>query len=354
MLRLPTNNRYTRMAARDAAAREWRKNHQEGTMSESFTFSRAERRKARLRLGLVGPSGSGKTYTSLLIARGLGARIALIDTEAKSAELFSDLCEYDTCQIGAPFTPERYVTAIHAAEAAGYGTIIVDSLSHAWAGEGGCLDIQGRIADSGKGNSYTAWRSVTPKHNALVEALLQSPSHIIVTMRAKTDYVLVDDGKGKSVPKKVGMAPVQRDGMDYEMTVVLELDQQHQATASKDRTRLFDCSIFKPDTSTGEKLLAWLESGTDRPAPPITKPDPTPEQQSQHEREAHHDEDAIQPMKPTPNDYEKRLRAWVAAHGGDWSRVSKIQSGLGLGDKGATKLPPEQIAKVLEKLECAA
>jgi hypothetical protein len=130
------------------------------------------------------------------------------------------------------------------------------------------LDKQGKIADSGQGNSYTAWRKITPEHNALVEAMLQSPAHVIATMRAKQDYVQEKDEKtGKTTVRKIGLAPVQRDGMEYEMTVVMDIDANHVANASKDRTGLFDGRYFTPTRDTGRELLEWLESGADAPEP---------------------------------------------------------------------------------------
>jgi hypothetical protein len=244
--------------------------------SNTNPFRKAERRKAKLRCALAGPSGSGKTFSALLMAFGLGGKVALIDTENGSGDLYAHLGEYDICPITAPFIPDKYIAAIKAAEAAGYDVIIVDSLSHAWAGEGGLLDMQGKIADSGKGNSYTAWRSVTPKHNALVEAMLQSKSHIIATVRSKQDYVQEKDEKGKVTQiKKVGMAPVQREGLEYEFTVFFDLSMQHEASASKDRTSLFDSRFIKPSPELGKELLAWLNSGADVPAP-SPQADPRP------------------------------------------------------------------------------
>lgn len=231
-----------------------------------MAFRTAERKKAKLRLGLVGPSGSGKTYSSLLIAKGIGGRIALIDTENGSGDLYAgmkDIPQYDISTMSAPYTVEKYLDAIKEAEQAGYSVIIIDSLSHAWAGEGGLLDKQGKIADSGRGNSYTAWRQVTPLHNRLVEKMLTSPCHIIATMRTKVDYVVEVDSKGKQVPKKIGLAPIQREGMDYEFTVVFDIDLNHNAQVSKDRTALFDGQIFKPGEETGSTLKAWLDTGSD-------------------------------------------------------------------------------------------
>jgi hypothetical protein len=228
-----------------------------------FEIHRATKRRAKLRLGMSGPAGSGKTYSALLIASGLGGRIGLIDTEHGSGDLYADLLPegYDVLTLEAPFNPARYVEAIHAFEEAGVSTIIVDSLTHAWSGEGGSLDRQGKIADK-SGNSWQAWRQVTPEHNALVEALLQSPCHIIATMRAKTEYVQEKDERtGKQVVRKIGLAPIMRDGIEYEFTTFFELDVQHMAFVGKDRTRLFDGEIFKPSVETGQRLLTWLESG---------------------------------------------------------------------------------------------
>lgn len=225
---------------------------------------KAERRKAKLRLGIAAPSGAGKTYSSLLLAQGIGGKIGLIDTEHGSGDLYAHLTDYDIIGIEAPYTVAKYLQAIKAFEDAGYTTIIIDSLSHAWAGDGGLLDKQGKIADRGT-NSFAAWRTITPEHNALVDAMLQSQCHIIATMRAKQDYVLEINDKGKQTPKKVGLAPVQREGMEYEFTVMLDVDMQHVASASKDRTSLFDGRYFKIDKATGEMLLAWLESGVDAP-----------------------------------------------------------------------------------------
>jgi len=226
---------------------------------------KAERKKAKLRLGIAAPSGAGKTYSALQLAFGLGGKIGLIDTEHGSGDLYAHLGDYDIIGIEAPYTVNKYLQAIKAFETAGYTTIIIDSLSHAWAGDGGLLDKQGKIADSGKANGFAAWRTITPEHNALVEAMLRSPCHVIATMRAKQEYVLETNDKGKQTPKKVGLAPVQRDGMEYEFTVMLDIDMHHIASASKDRTSLFDGQYFKITEDTGATLLAWLESGAEPP-----------------------------------------------------------------------------------------
>ena len=227
-------------------------------------FRKAERRKAKLRLAITGPAGSGKTYGALLVAQGLGGkRIAMIDTENGSGDLYAHLGEYDICCLSAPYDVRKYIQAIHDAESSGYDVIIIDSLSHAWSGEGGLLDMQGRITDNGRKNSFAAWREVTPLHNRLIDVMLGSSCHIIATMRSKTDYVQVENERGRTEIRKVGLAPVQREGMDYEFGVVFDLSITHMASVSKDRTSMFDGEVFKLSQETGAKLKTWLDSGVD-------------------------------------------------------------------------------------------
>ena len=181
-----------------------------------------------------------------------------------SADLYAASFSYDIGQISAPYTVQKYLSAIHDAEKANYEIIIIDSLSHAWNGEGGLLDMQGKIADSSRsGNSFAAWRQVTPWHNKLVDMMLTSKCHIIATMRSKTEYIQAENERGKTEIRKVGLAPVQREGMDYEFTTVFDLSVNHMATVSKDRTSIFDGQIFKISEDTGKALKIWLETGID-------------------------------------------------------------------------------------------
>ena len=170
--------------------------------------------------------------------------------------------EFDVLTLEAPFEVSKYIEAIHAAEEAGYDIIIIDSLSHAWAGSGGLLEKKDKVAQLAGKNSYTAWGEMTPIHNRLIEAMLQSKSHLIVTMRSKVEYVLEENEKGKMVPVKKGMAPIQREGMDYEFTICFDLEiGNHLATAPKDRTSLFGMNPFVPSAKTGKELMDWLNSG---------------------------------------------------------------------------------------------
>lgn len=233
-------------------------------------FERAVRHKAKLRLAIAGPAGGGKTYSALQIAFGLGGSIGMIDTEHGSGELYSHLGEYFVCKLDPPFTPDRYVELIEEAEAE-FDIIIIDSLSHAWVGTGGVLSMLDKaVRSSRSGNSYTAWREVTPAHNRLVEAMLQSPAHVIGTMRSKMAHVIQDDGTGKNTVRAVGLEPVQRGGMEFEFTIFLDMSIEHIATCTKDRTDLFPIGEpFTPDADTGLKLLTWLESGEPTPEPVI-------------------------------------------------------------------------------------
>ena len=225
-------------------------------------FRKAEKQQAKLRLAITGPAGAGKTYGALLIAQGLGGKIAMIDTENGSGDLYSDLFTYDIGTITAPYDVRKYITAIQEAEQEGYNVLIIDSLSHAWNGEGGLLDWQGKIVDSGKTqNSFTAWRQITPWQNKLIGMLLNSSCHIIATMRSKMDYVMTKDENNKTVIRRVGLAPIQRDGIEYEFATVFDLNTNHLATVTKDRTSLFDGQIFKISQETGKTLLNWLNKG---------------------------------------------------------------------------------------------
>lgn len=227
----------------------------------------AERKKAKLRIGTSGPSGSGKTYSALLLARGMASdweKVLLIDTENGSGELYSHLGPYKVITLTAPFAPERYIEAIHAAEAAGVEVIVIDSASHEWDGKGGCLELNERLAGAKyRGNTWAAWSETTPRHQAFIEAIVTSPCHVITTARAKTDTIQTDDKK----VKKVGIKEIQREGFEYELTVNFTIDRDgHYATVSKDRTGLFiDRDPFTITETTGQELLGWGESGKEIP-----------------------------------------------------------------------------------------
>ncbi|CAM4411198.1 AAA family ATPase [Paenibacillus xylanexedens] len=230
---------------------------------------KAQRKVTKARIGMTGPSGSGKTLSALLMAFGMTGdweKVGLVDTENRSADLYAEtmkagvhIPEFPKIDLDPPYTTEKYIEAIKAFEDYGVDVIIIDSLSHAWAGEGGLLEQKDTMSKSK--NSFAAWGELTPKQNKMVEAILKSKCHIFVTMRSKTEYVLEANDKGKQVPRKIGMAPVQRDGLEYEFTLVMDLTADHIATVSKDRTGLFDGQYLTPSVDSGKQLLEWLESG---------------------------------------------------------------------------------------------
>lgn len=221
---------------------------------------KSNRSQARIRIGVQGPSGSGKTFSSLLLAFGLCQdwnKIAVIDTENQSADLYSHLGDYNVITLKAPYNPERYIEAINLCESNGIHVIIIDSLSHEWEGEGGILEIHAMMA----GNSFTNWSKITPRHNALIQRILNSNSHVIATIRSKQDYIITEKS-GKSLPEKVGMKGVQRDGLEYDFTIMFELDIYHNAQVSKDRTQLFKVkTTFQLDQNTGVLIAEWCAKG---------------------------------------------------------------------------------------------
>ena len=243
-------------------------------MSE-FEIKRAERKQVKLRLAFQGPSGSGKTATALLVAKGIidgmvaegllphamDPRIGVIDTERQSASLYSHIVPFDTIELGPPYTTERYAKALHALEHAGYPVIIIDSLSHEWVGKGGILSLVD--------HQFGEWKDATPVHDEFVDAILRSPAHLMVTMRSKTAWVieLKENRAGRMVntPVRVGTAPVQRPGIEYEFTTLLALDtDMNKATVLKDRTEMFgaiNSVIPRLKPEDGGKLVKWLLAG---------------------------------------------------------------------------------------------
>lgn len=247
-------------------------------------LKKAQRSKAYLKLGMSSPSGGGKTLGALLIAYGLmkekypqesdafrWGKIAVIDTENGSGELYVNkeiakanivVGEYNAITLPPPFEAEKYTQAIELCQESGMEVCIIDSTTHLWSGQGGLLEQQSNVAKR-TGNSYTAWRDITPQHNRFVETMLQTPMHIIATMRSKQEYVQEKDEKtGRSTVRKLGLEPEQRKGMEYEFTTFFEINAEHEAFGSKDRTSLFDQKTFIITPKVGQELMKWLEGGT--------------------------------------------------------------------------------------------
>ncbi|HYD35522.1 MAG TPA: AAA family ATPase [Vitreimonas sp.] len=220
---------------------------------------KAQKQKAKLRMGLAGTSGSGKTFSALLLASGLTSwdKICVIDTENGSADLYDHLGDYNVLPLTAPFSPERYIEAVKACEEAGAEVIIIDSITHEWDGKGGCLEIVEKL-----GGRYQDWSKVTPRHTAFIESILQSTAHIITTVRRKQDYEMTKDNNGKIKVEKAGLKEITREGFEYELTLSFAISQNHYAVASKDRTGLFmDKPEFVISPETGLILKNWSESG---------------------------------------------------------------------------------------------
>lgn len=230
-----------------------------------LTFAKATKRQRRARVLISAPAGAGKTYTALTWGRAIGGRLGVVDTEHGSALDYADLFDFDHMDLQPPYTVDRYTAALAAAAEAGIGTLIVDSLSHAWAGKGGLLELVDEIGAKNNGDKFGAgWRVATPKHLEFIEALLSFPGHLICTARAKMDYQLQQNDRGKWSPVKLGLAPVQRDGLEYEFAIVAEMTvPDNVLTVTKSRCAAIPPGTqeVKPDETIAKTLLAWLDSG---------------------------------------------------------------------------------------------
>ena len=263
----------------------------------------AERAETRIKLSIGGPSGSGKTCSALLLAYGLvqaahpewtseqcWAKICIVDTENGSAKLYANfnvpntnyhIGKFFTVPLKPPYEATKFIESVHACEEADMEVVIIDSLSAYWQGEGGALDKQGKIA-ARTGNSYTAWRDVTPEYNRVIDTILQSSCHVIMCSRAKMDYVQEKNANGKTVVRAVGMGLQSRDGLEYEASLHFMISvPDHIANATKDRTGLFDGKYFIITPETGKEIYRWLSSGVpeapkEAPAPVKAEPAAAP------------------------------------------------------------------------------
>ncbi len=247
-----------------------------------MAFKQAVREKLWGRIALEGPSGGGKTMTGMRIAMGMlspTGRLAVIDTEQKSARKYVGEygIKFDVDELDS-YEPQKYVASIKEAAKAGAEVLLVDSLSHAWFGKGGLLEQVDEAAKRMQNqNSFAAWKTGTPIQNELIDALLSFPGHVIVTMRTKTEYVLETNNKGKQVPKKIGMAAIQRDGMEYEFDVVATVTIDHDMVVTKTRCPIFvDAVINQAGEEFGQKYLGWLNIGAERPVVPAPASTPQP------------------------------------------------------------------------------
>jgi hypothetical protein len=247
-----------------------------------FEIVRAQRSQARLRLGLTAPSGGGKTWSGLVLAKGIveallsagmpgtiEGKIGLIDTERKSAQLYSHLVPFDCIEMEAPYTVDRYLAALRQFEKAGYLVVIIDQVTHAWSGVGGILEVAEKMSKGQGGNSFNAWATATPEYQRFVDGLLASSCHLICTMRQKTKWEMTErqnaSGRMTKTPTRIGMAPEMRQGFEYEFTTLLGLSVEgNVATNLKDRSGVFGeigNVVGRLDESWGRRLAAWLTTG---------------------------------------------------------------------------------------------
>lgn len=241
----------------------------------TFTFQPATRAQAKARIALAGPSGSGKTFTALTLATAFGGRIAVIDTERGSASKYArvngrGLFTFDALNLHR-FDPRDLPKALAAAAAKGYDTVVIDSLSKFWAGAGGMLEqVDNAAKRSYGGNSFGGWKEARPMESEMIEAILGYPGHVIVTMRVKTAYEVVENERGRKEPRKIGLQPVQRDGIEYEFDLVGDMDLENTLVVSKSRCpELAGAVIRRPDAQMAHEILAWLSDG----APAMTAAD---------------------------------------------------------------------------------
>ena len=285
-----------------------------------MAFVKATRKQIKLKLAVTGAAGSGKTYSALRLAHGLGNKVAVIDTENGSASLYSDKFDFDAMDMKPPFTHEQFVTAIKEAESAGYDVLVIDSASNFWEG---ILDYKNKL-DARGGNSYTNWNDAGQKFKHILDAVLQSKLHVICCMRSKMDYVQEKDDRGKTVIKKVGLAPIMRDGISYEFTTVWDVDHAHHAQTSKDRTGLFGDGIEQITEEHGKRLLKWLEGGA------IAKEEPA---------------------APTTADLGAAFKAATAKGAAKVDLLAKASEACGYAVHGATDIKESDIAKVIAAWE---
>lgn len=245
----------------------------------NFVFKKAQRSQVSLKLAITGPTGSGKTFSALRLATGLiedtEKRIAVIDTEQGSASLYDDAFDFDTLELNPPYEHGKFIAAINAAVEGGYGVCIIDSASHCWEG---ILEYKAKLDSRPGSNSYTNWNDAGSKFKGIIDAVLHTPIHMICCMRSKMDYVMESNDRGKTVPKKIGLAPIMRDGIEYEFTTVFDVALDHQAATSKDRSGLFTDKIFTISEDTGREIAAWLKTAKPKPEEPPIAADSTPQE----------------------------------------------------------------------------
>jgi hypothetical protein len=311
-------------------------------------FQKATKKEAKLRMAIAGPSGSGKTFTALSLATALGPKVALLDTEHGSASKYADLFDFDTVELEAPFHPDRFIRVIEEASKAGYDVLVIDSLSHAWSGPGGLLEEVDNIAARKKTtNSFAAWKDATPIQNRFIEAMLAAKLHLIVTMRSKQEYVQEKDEKtGKTKITKLGLAPIQRDGVEYEFDVFTEMDLDNRMIVSKTRCSLITGAVIpKPGAKLAETLAEWLK-GKPVNAPPLNGKAPVSKGEVSEALYAPQAPEKLSAQKAS--DLHKRLGRWGWQGDDQKSFVAEV---IGREVESFTELTKEEATKVFVAAE---
>jgi ABC-type oligopeptide transport system ATPase subunit len=244
-----------------------------------FQFQKAVKFEAKGRVALIGPAGSGKSYTMLTLARllaGPEGKVAAIDTEHGSLSKYADLFDFDVVEMDS-FSPENFLSALRAAEQAGYAVFCCDSLSHFWMGKDGALEFVD-LASKRYKDQMGGWKEFRPHERQMVDAMIASPCHVVCTMRTKTDYQEVTGNDGKKKRVKVGLAPVQRDGLEYEFDLVGYMDDENTLIIDKTRcSTLAGKALPKPSAKDLTPFQEWLKGATKPAAPrPTEAPKPAP------------------------------------------------------------------------------
>ena len=229
--------------------------------SKNIEFEQAIKTNVKAKIGLMGPSGSGKTFSALRLATGIveGNKIAFVDTENGSASLYANRFKFDVINFHPPFTPDKYIRAIDMAIEKKYDILVIDSISQEWTGEGGILEMKAEF-DAQGGNQFANWKIPSLWHGKFLNKIILSNIHIICCMRTKQEYIIIEDERGRKVPKRVGLAPIQREGVEYEFTFVFEIGYNHIAKATKDKVELFGDTPFQITEDIGKKITDWLKS----------------------------------------------------------------------------------------------
>lgn len=251
-----------------------------------LTIKSAQKFKQFAKVCIWGVPKAGKSHTALALATamaGENGKVGVISSEFGSTKLLahkfphdiidlSEADEHDGVPVPNAFSPQRYEMALKMLIESGYAAIVIDSLSHSWAGSGGLLESVGKH----KNTFSDGWGENSPVYDHLVNTIIAAKCHIIVTLRAKDKYVQEEytkrNGDKGSSPKNAGEAPVMRKGFGFEFQVTMRMDSMvgHiEASAVEDYIHKGE-EIEKPGPELAYRLLEALDGA------PL--PEPSPQQ----------------------------------------------------------------------------